>query len=141
VLYNINGVPTYIAPLKDKEGLLKMISLISVENYNIVGVGPDIESALRSYQLNLAGKGNTFIPGNETSRLKIQGKVARFSQVVKGGESYFYFTIDNDSRIFVGTIATSPKLPLVKLGDTVDIVINDSKETPLGILQFDTSGY
>ena len=141
VLYNINGVPTYIAPLKDKEGLLKMVSFISVENYNIVGVGPDIESALRAYQLTLAGKGNTFIPGNETQRLKVQGKVTRFSPVVKGGESYFYFTIENDPRIFVGTVATSPKLPLVKLGDTVDIMINDSKETPLGILQFESSGY
>jgi hypothetical protein len=141
ILYNINGVPTYIAPLKDKEGLLKMVSFISVENYNVVGVGLDIESALRSYQQNLVGKGNLFVPGNAVRQVTIQGKVSRISQVVKAGDSYFYFTIENDPRIFIGTINTSPKLPLVKLGDTVDITVNDSNESPLGILQFSTTSY
>jgi len=141
VLYNINGVATYIAPLKDKEGLLKMVSFISVENYNIVGVGPDIESALRTYQQTLIGKGNLFVPGNENKQVTLRGKVTRFSEVVKGGESYFYFTIENDSRIFIGTVNMSPKIPLVKLGDIVDITINDSKESPLGILQFNTTGF
>ena len=141
VLYNINGVATYIAPLKDKEGLLKLVSFISVENYNIVGVGPDIESAMRTYQQNLIGKGNLFIPGNESKQVSLHGKITRFSEVVKGGESYFYFTMENDARIFIGTINISPKIPLVKLGDTVDITINDSKESPLGILQFSTAGF
>ena len=54
ILYNIYGIPTYIAPLKDKEGLLKLIAFISVENYNIVGVGADVESAMRNYQQALA---------------------------------------------------------------------------------------
>jgi hypothetical protein len=141
VLYNINGVATYIAPLKDKEGLLKMVSFISVENYNIVGVGPDIESALRNYQQTLAGKGNLFVPGNESKQVSLRGKITRFSEVVKGGESFFYFTIENDPRIFIGTINASPKIPLVRPGDTVDITINDSKDSPLNILQFGTTGY
>ncbi|MDR3561652.1 MAG: hypothetical protein P4N59_09480 [Negativicutes bacterium] len=141
VLYNINGVATYIAPLKDKEGLLKLVSFISVENYNIVGVGPDIESALRAYQQNLVGKGNAFVPGNETRQISLQGKVTRVSPVVKGGESYFYFTLENDPRIFIGTVNTSPKVPLVQLGDMVVITVNDSKESPLGILKFEAAGY
>ncbi|BBB90730.1 MAG TPA: hypothetical protein PKA28_09470 [Methylomusa anaerophila] len=141
VLYNINGTATYIASLKDKEGLLKLVSFVSVENYNIVGVGPDIESASRAYQQNLIDKGNLYVPGNETKQVTLQGKVTRFSPVVKGGESYFYFTIENDPRIFIGTVNTSPKIPLVKLGDTVEVTINDSKESPLGILQFNASGY
>jgi hypothetical protein len=141
VLYNINGVATYIAPLKDKEGLLKLVSFISVENYNIVGVGPDIESALRAYQQNLVGKGNSFVPSNEIKQVNLQGKVTRFSHVVKSGESYFYFTIENDPRIFIGTVNTSPKVPLIRLGDTVIIAVNDSKESPLNILKFEVAGY
>jgi len=141
VLYNINGVATYIAPLKDKEGLLKLVSFISVENYNIVGVGPDIESALRAYQQNLVGRGNSFVPSNDTKQVHLQGTVNRVSQVVKGGESYFYFTLENDPRIFIGTVNTSPKVPLVRLGDAVVVTINDSKESPLNILKFEAAGY
>ena len=141
MLYNINGVATYIAPLKDKEGLLKLVSFISVENYNIVGVGPDIESALRAYQQNLVGRGNSFVPSNDTKQVHLQGTVNRVSQVVKGGESYFYFTLENDPRIFIGTVNTSPKVPLVRLGDAVVVTINDSKESPLNILKFEAAGY
>jgi len=141
ILYNINGVATYIAPLKDKEGLLKQVAFISVENYNIVGVGPDIESALRIYQQTLIGKGNLYVPVNVSKQVTLKGKVTRFSEVVKGGESYFYFTVENDPRIFIGTINISPKIALLKAGDAVELTINDSKESPLGVLQFGTVSY
>lgn len=141
ILYNIGGVPTYIAPLKDKEGLLKMVAFVSVENYNLVGVGPDIESALRAYQQNLLNKGNLYVPGNEIKQIKLAGKVSRFMPVVKGGESSFYFTLAGDPRIFTGTAGVSPKLPLTKEGDTVTIVFNDSREMPITILQFDNTSY
>ncbi|MEG6585461.1 hypothetical protein [Dendrosporobacter sp. 1207_IL3150] len=141
ILYNINGVPTYIAPLKDKEGLLKSIAFVSVENYNLVGVGSDIESSLRAYQHVLANHGNMFIPGNEAKRVQVQGKVSRFSHVVKAGESYFYLMLEGDSRIFVGTISTSPKLSLAKLGDSITIVINDTKETTINIVEFKGESY
>lgn len=141
VLYNINGVPTYIAPLKDKEGLLKMVSFISVENYNIVGVGPDIESALQAYQQNLLDKGNNFVPSNVVKQISLHGTVTRFSQMVKGGESYFYFTLDNDPRIFVSTVNISSKLPLIRVGDVVDISVNDTQESPRGVLKLNTTNY
>lgn len=141
VLYNIHGVPTYIASLKDKEGLLKLVAFVSVENYNIVGVGADIESALRAYRQNLLGKGNSFVPGNEIKELQLRGKVARFSQVVKGGESYFYFTVENDPRIFIGTVNVSPRLPLLKLGDQVNLVVNDSDESPANVLRLEVQDY
>jgi hypothetical protein len=141
ILYNINGVPTYIAPLKDKEGLLKAVSFISVENYNLVGVGADIESALRSYQQNLASKGNNFVPSNEIAPATLQGKISRISQVVKGGESYYYFMLEGDNRVFVGTANTSPKLPLAGVGDSITVVVNDTRETTLNISQFTSTGY
>ncbi|MBP2639236.1 MAG: hypothetical protein H6Q66_187 [Firmicutes bacterium] len=141
ILYNIHGVPTYIAPLKDKEGLLKLVSFISVENYNLVGVGADIDSALRAYQLNLINKGNAFIPGHEIKPVRLQAKVTRFSQVVKGGESYFYFTLEGDPRIFVGTINNSPKLSLVRPNDTIAITFNESREAEVSILQLETGGF
>jgi len=141
ILYNINGIPTYIAPLKDKEGLLKVIAFVSVENYNLVGVGPDIESALRSYQQNLSSKGNLFVPGKEATRVALSGKISRISHVVKGGESYYYFMLEGDTRIFVGTANISPKLPLVKIGDAVAVTMYDTKEATVTIVDFKGESY
>lgn len=141
VLYNIYGVPTYITPLKDKEGLLKSVAFVSVENYNIVGVGPDIENALRAYQQNLSNKGNQFVPSNEIRPIQIQGKVSRFSQVVKGGESYYYLMLEGDQRVYVGTAGLSPKIPLVKAGDTVILTVNDSRDSMLTINEFKGDSY
>nr|WP_092069960.1 hypothetical protein [Dendrosporobacter quercicolus]NSL48081.1 hypothetical protein [Dendrosporobacter quercicolus DSM 1736]SDM04661.1 hypothetical protein SAMN04488502_1025 [Dendrosporobacter quercicolus] len=141
ILYNINGIPTYIAPLKDKEGLLKAIASISVENYNLVGVGPDIESSLRAYQQSLANRGNMFIPGNEVARAELTGKISRLSQVVKGGESYFYLMLEGDPRIFIGTINTAPKLPLVKPGDVVKITVNNTHDETINIVGFQGENY
>lgn len=141
ILYNIGGVPTYIAPLKDKEGLLKAVSFISVENYNLVGVGADIESGLRTYQQVLASKGNQFIPSQENKTLKLQGKISRVSQVVKGGDSYFYFMLEGDNRIFVGSVSTSPKVPLAKVGDIVAVTANDTRENTLSISEFKGESY
>jgi len=141
ILYNIAGVPTYISPMKDKEGLLKAVAFISVENYNLVGVGPDIESGLRTYQQVLASKGNQFIPSQELKLIKLQGKLSRVSQVVKGGESYFYFMLEGDNRIFIGSSNTSPKVPLAKVGDIVILTANDTKEGILNISEFKGENY
>jgi len=136
ILYNIAGVPTYISPLKDKEGLLKAVAFVSVENYNLVGVGPDIESGLRTYQQILASKGNQFIPSQELKPIILQGKLSRVSQVVKGGESYFYFMLEGDNRIFIGSSTTSPKVPMARVGDIVVLTANDTKEAILTISEF-----
>lgn len=138
VLYNIYGVPTYIAPLKDKEGLLKAVSFVSVENYNLVGVGADVESALRTYRQTLASQGNQFVPGLENKDVKLQGKIVRFTSVVKGGESYFYFMIEGDPRVFIANVQVSPHIPLTQLGDKVDIGFADSKEPVITVREFQT---
>ena len=141
ILYNIAGIPTYISPLKDKEGLLKAVAFVSVENYNLVGVGPDIESGLRTYQQVLASKGNQFIPSQELKPIKLQGKLSHVSQVVKGGESYFYFMLEGDNRIFIGSSNTSPKVPLAKVGDIVVLTANDTKDSTLSISEFKGESY
>lgn len=136
ILYNIYGMPTYIASLKDKEGLLKAISFVSVENYNLVGVGPDLETGLRNYREVLASQGNQFIPGNEARDVKLSGKVMRITPVVKGGESSFYFMLSGDPRVFIGTAQISPRLPLIQIGDQVEIGFTDSPDSVVPVREF-----
>lgn len=121
VLYNLGGIPTYIMPMKDKEGLLKAVAFVSVENYNLVGVGPDMESALRSYRQNLAQTGMGGLGTGDLKPSVFQGKVLRISPVVQHGESYYFLLLEGQPQVFVGTAALSPKLPLAQPGDLVEI--------------------
>ena len=43
VMYNILGKPTYVMSLKDKAGLVKMVSFVSVEDYSVLGLGENKE--------------------------------------------------------------------------------------------------
>jgi len=49
--------------------------------------------------------------------------------------------IEGDNRIFIGTSNTSPKVPLAKVGDIVDMTANDTKETVLNISEFKGENY
>ncbi len=136
LLYNINGIPTYVAPLKDKEGLLKLISFISVENYNVVGVGPDIKHTMSSYESKITNKEWNNIALNEKEEKKINGKISRISQIFKGQDTYIYFMIENDKRVFYSLATLSPKLPLVKIHDIVEIIFLNTKEKLIEIRSF-----
>ncbi len=46
VMYNVLGSPTYVISLKDKAGLIKMVALVSVEDYSLVGLGETKQEAL-----------------------------------------------------------------------------------------------
>lgn len=142
VLYNIGGVPTYIMPMKDKEGLLKAVAFVSVENYNIVGVGADMESAYRLYRQNLAQTGLADIGSSEMKQSILRGPVSRISQVVQHGESYYFLMLEGQSPVFMGAASLSPKLPLVRPGDVVDISFTAGHgAAPAVMHQFKTDSY
>ncbi|MGG7060583.1 cell shape-determining protein, partial [Clostridium tertium] len=71
VMYNILGKPTYVSSLKDKAGLVKMVSFVSVEDFSVLGLGETKEEALRNYREALASKGNNIKIENDTTTDKL----------------------------------------------------------------------
>ncbi len=122
ILYNLSGVPTYVMTLKDNEGLVKMIAMVSVENYSIVGVGKDLKTTLRNYKAGLKSKGNLVIMESEEDLKKLTSIVTRFSVDVKDGNSYYYLQLkSNPNKLFVSTSSISDTLTVTKVGDRVEI--------------------
>ncbi|MCX7970041.1 MAG: hypothetical protein N3A57_00540, partial [Negativicutes bacterium] len=126
LLYNVAGIPTYIAPLKDREGLLKQVAFISVENYNIVGVGPDIATAMRNYLASMAARGNmvgNVEAGKAAEKLAVRGKIARAAIVARGGENYLYFMLENDPVLYAVPASLTAKVLLLRPGDEVGLTV------------------
>lgn len=138
VMYNILGKPTYVMSLKDKAGLVKMVAFVSVEDFNIVGIGDTKEEALRSYREQLKSKGNNVQVENDNTKVVKTGTVKRISSDVIDGNTSYYFTLEgiNDS-IFIVSSKVSHEVPLTKEGDSIKISYDKEHKGNIDILEFD----
>ena len=114
--YNINNIPTYVMTLKDKGGLVKMFAMVSINDYTIVGVGNTMREALMSYKGAYNMSGNTIKPNAGTDKKTIQSTIVRIQNDVKNGNSFYYFTVTDYPKIFVGSSQLSNELPITRIG-------------------------
>ena len=139
IMYNINGIATYVMSLKDQAGLIKMVAMVSVQDYSIVGVGDNLKDALRSYKdaYNNSGNKNPIVHDAKLAQ-KAAGKVLRISEDVSGGNSYYYMIIDNQAdKIFIGNSNISRKLPLTSVGDSISINFEERQGEEVEMLEFE----
>lgn len=136
--YNVDGVWTYVMALKDQEGLIKMVGLVSVSNYEVVGVGTDIKSAIRDYKAALNSTGNAIATSNKGEAFSISGIVSRIGDDIRSGNTYYYMQIKGyEDKIFVSSSSTSEELPLTIIGDSVMIEFDDAGNSYIDIKSFD----
>ena len=138
ITYNINGIPTYVMSLKDNAGLIKMIAMVSVEDYTIVGVGNNTKEALRSFKNALHSKGNAIAPNRFSSSFTVKSVVWRLSKDIRNGNSFYYIMLKNyENKIFVGSSLISNEIPVTQIGDSVKIIYDEDENEIVDISQFD----
>jgi len=141
ILYNILDIPTYILTLKDKEGLVKNIAMVSVKNYGTVGIGISIKSALRNYKSKLLSKGNNVKLSDTATTKSLKGLVSRINRDIKSGNTFYYLTIDKNKKVFILDSSLSEKIILTQKGDKVSIKYEDTKDTYVNINEFKNLSY
>lgn len=139
VMYNILGRPTYVSSLKDKAGLVKRVVFVSVEDYNVVGVGRDKNEAMKNYKEALESGGNNLEIDESTELDKeLEGIVKRIASDTRGGNTIYYLTLDVDeANIFYATSKVSKELPLTKEGDKIKITFSKDEKDVIEIDEFD----
>ena len=136
--YNINGVWTYVMALKDNEGLIKSIALVSYTNYEIVGIGDNIMDAIRNYKAALNSKGDIVAPSSENNKAVFTGKISRMGMDTKEGQFYYYIMLEElPKNLFVGTSVLSNEIPISKVGDNIKISYEAGNEGEIFIESFD----
>lgn len=140
VTYNILGKPTYVLGLKDRAGLVKMVAFVSVEDYNIVGLGDTKQDAYKNYKELLESEGGNLDLVQNEDLQKIEGVVSRINQDVKSGNTTYYITLkDNNELIFTGTSKVSEELPITMVGDKVVISYDKTDSNIISISEFDNN--
>ena len=136
--YNINGVWTYVMALKDQEGLIKSIALVSYTNYEVVGIGENIMDAIRNYKAALNSKGDIVAPISDDKKSFHSGKINRFGTDTKDGQFYYYIVFDEMPNVlFIGTSALSNEIPVSQIGDSLKISYQAGNEGEIFIETFD----
>jgi len=136
--YNINGVWTYVMALKDQEGLIKSIGLVSYTNYEVVGIGETINDAVRNYKAALNSKGDLMSATSDNLSSTLTGEIIRMGMDTKEGQFYYYFIFkEMPQTLFVGTSVLSNELPVSTVGDKVNISYTSGSEGEVFIESFD----
>lgn len=134
--YNINNIPTYVMTLKDDGGLVKMYAMVAVNDYTIVGVGNTMRETLTSFKSAYNMNGNNINPKGNSDKKSLQSIVQRIQNDVKNGNSFYYFTVKNHNKIFVGSSQISSQLPITKEGDSILINFDEGMEEMIDVSSF-----
>ncbi len=138
-LINVNNEPTYFIPLKDNEGLIKQYAMVNVENYNIVGVGNNIEETYNNYitALNNGNKNITDIDANGNAK-KETLTVDRIGSIISQNELVFYITtVEYPEKLIIVSQGLSKETPLTKEKDKISISYFENEKNSINAITFD----
>lgn len=115
-LVNVSGQATYIMVLKDDTGIVKLYSLVNVENYSIVATGSTQAAVMSAYK-KLLQQNNIGI-GNENESTTITVENVRIAMVSDVATVYITAT---DGKVYKGYLEADEALILIRVGDVLDI--------------------
>lgn len=137
VPYNINNIPTYVMTLKDAGGLVKMYAMVSIADYTIVGVGNTMQETLMAFKNVYNMAGNRISPAQQSQKKVIKSVVERIHSDIKNGNSFYYFTVPGQNRIFIGSSQLSNDFPVTQQGDSIRISFDNDRERVIDVSAFE----
>lgn len=123
-LINVSGEATYIMVLKDDAGIVKLYSLVNVENVSIVTTGSTQAEAKAAYMALLSKEGvienapENDPPAEVTQTATIT--VTDIRIVTLNGNSVMYLTADG-GVLYKQSISDNEALMLIKQGNVLDV--------------------
>jgi len=139
ILINVEGLPTYFMSLKDNEGLVKLYAMVSVQDYSIVGVGATVDDTKSSYVGQLLEK--KLISGVIFDKIEISGTISSIVSTIINGTTYYYFTLEDNSNLFIASSQLSLELALTGEMDSVRLEVNPIKDNVMEVNGFDNLNY
>ena len=126
-IMNVDGHETYFMLLKDKAGLVQRFALCNVENYTKVVQADTLEEALRLYRVKIGTTEYADKPQTEET-LKKEGNIQNLYQAQLDGCTYYYFTLEGSTDLYMSSIKNSNKQVMLKVGTKVTIEYSKTSE-------------
>lgn len=136
LLLNIQGEPTFFMALKDTEGLVKMYSLVNVEQFQKVVVGTKLVDCLQAYydemgiDRDAAADLDEHVTdididgtGNKSEKITAEGVITDIRSAVLDGNTYYYIKLDKYDTYFSISAQKSELAVILNKGDTVKLTV------------------
>ena len=140
LLLNIKGEPTFFMALKDAEGLVKMYSLVNVEQFQKVVVEPKLVDCLQAYYNEMGIDGDAAADLNEhvsdididgsgttqSNKKTVEGVITDIRSAVLNGNTYYYIKVDGYDPYFSISASQSTLAIILNKGDKVKITVSST---------------
>lgn len=80
--------------------------------------------------------GNKINAKSKTEKKIIQSVVSRINGDVKNGNTYYYFTLRNLPKVFIGSSQISNDFPVTAIGDSVAITFDNDNQDVVDVSTF-----
>lgn len=123
-ILNVNGAETYFMLLKDKAGLVQRYALCNMQDYTKVVQAETLEEAVTLYNQKLLGTP----PSASNEQTTKVGTISNLYQAEIEGYTYYYFTLEGSTGLYMSSIVNSNKQVLLSIGTKVSITYVASSE-------------
>jgi hypothetical protein len=113
-----------------------MYAMVSLADYTIVGVGNTMQETLMAFKNVYNMADNRISPDQQTAKVQLKAVVARIQSDIKNGNSFYYFTLPGDKRIFIGSSQISNELPVTQAGDSISVSFDNDSEKVINVSAF-----
>ena len=135
VLYNIDGVPTWIVSLMDTKGIFKEYVYINAVDNDIVVDAENAQSALDAYRIELATKGSNNQSSGASELTEKTGTVERVVILPGSNATVISFLLADDSTVYSVNSNNSPFAIFMKEGDQVTFKAALTEDTTVATIQ------
>ncbi len=135
ILYNIEGIPTWIISLLDANGIFKGYVYISASDSDILVDGVDAEKTLQAYKVKLSLKGSNNKNAKKTELETVTGKVKRVNKMYVDNTETVSFMLEKDPQVYTISTGNNVYSMFLKEGDEVEFEANISSDNPISTIK------
>jgi len=110
--------------------------MVAISDYTIVGVGNTMRETLMSFKNVYNMADNKINPAAKSNKKLLQTVVTRIQSDIKNGNSFYYFTVQDYPKIFIGSSQLSNELPVTIVGDSISISFDVDSEDVVDVSSF-----
>ena len=134
----IEGLPTYFFGLEDPgSNITKMFALVNIAKHQTVGIGNTIQAAKTDYLTKLRLSGQTSLYTPQADLFEITGRLLRWGQYFRNGETYYSFIVDGARDRILVSGGEALEAPITQTGDRVSVKAMRTDENLWGVVSFD----
>ncbi|MGX6978398.1 DNA-binding protein [Vagococcus elongatus] len=119
LLYNIDGIPTWVVSMLDENGIFKKIAYVNATDSDILAMEDNVTRALQTYRLKLGEKNANVGATDEIVEQELEGKVLRVSSPIETEDGIIVKFLMGDGIIYTVSESTYPEGIFLEKNDHV----------------------